>query len=58
MKFIPILFSFLLIPATISAQDAVKRDEQQMHRLHNDPKSYIGALEDPKRDAYQNRRKL
>ena len=24
-----------------------------MHGLHNDPKSYIGALEDPKRDAYQ-----
>ena len=37
----------------VSAQDAVKRDEQQMHGLHSDPKSYIGALEDPKRDAYQ-----
>jgi len=24
-----------------------------MHRLHRDPKSYIGALEDPKRDLYQ-----
>jgi predicted methyltransferase len=24
-----------------------------MHELHNDPKSYIGALEDPKRDTYQ-----
>jgi ubiquinone/menaquinone biosynthesis C-methylase UbiE len=24
-----------------------------MHRLHRDPKAYIGALEDPKRDAYQ-----
>jgi ubiquinone/menaquinone biosynthesis C-methylase UbiE len=24
-----------------------------MHRLHNDPKAYIGALEDPQRDAYQ-----
>jgi len=24
-----------------------------MHRLHNDPKSYIGALEDPRRDTYQ-----
>ena len=53
MKFIPVFFSLLLIPATISAQDAVKRDEQQMHGLHSDPKSYIGALEDPKRDAYQ-----
>src|SRR5262245_58642267 len=24
-----------------------------MHRLHRDPKSYSGALEDPKRDLYQ-----
>jgi ubiquinone/menaquinone biosynthesis C-methylase UbiE len=24
-----------------------------MHGLHNDPKAYIGALDDPKRDAYQ-----
>jgi ubiquinone/menaquinone biosynthesis C-methylase UbiE len=24
-----------------------------MHRLHSDPKAYIAALEDPKRDAYQ-----
>jgi ubiquinone/menaquinone biosynthesis C-methylase UbiE len=24
-----------------------------MQRLHSDPKSYIGALEDPQRDAYQ-----
>ena len=53
MKFIPVFFSLLLIPATISAQDAVKRDEQQMHRLHIDPELYLGALEDPKRDAYQ-----
>ena len=53
MKFIPVFFSLLLFPATISAQDAVKPDQQQMHRLHSDPKSYIGALEDPKRDAYQ-----
>jgi arsenite methyltransferase len=53
MKVIAVFFSLLLIPATISAQDAVKRDEQQMHRLHSDPKLYLGALEDPKRDAYQ-----
>jgi arsenite methyltransferase len=53
VKFLPVLFSLLLVPATIFAQDAVKRDEHQMHRLHRDPKSYIGALEDPKRDAYQ-----
>jgi ubiquinone/menaquinone biosynthesis C-methylase UbiE len=27
--------------------------EQAAHKLHNDPKAYIAALEDPKRDAYQ-----
>ena len=53
MRVLPVLFSLLLVLATISAQDAVKRDEHQMQRLHRDPKSYIGALEDPKRDAYQ-----
>jgi arsenite methyltransferase len=53
MKFIQVFLSLLLIPATVSAQDAVKRDDQQMHRLHSDPKLYLGALEDPKRDAYQ-----
>ena len=53
MKIVAVFFSLLLIPATISAQDGVERDQHQMHRLHSDPKSYIGALEDPKRDAYQ-----
>src|SRR5262245_46540242 len=53
MKVVAFFFSLLLIPATISAQDRVQRDQHQMHRLHRDPKSYIGALEDPKRDLYQ-----
>jgi predicted methyltransferase len=53
MKFLPVLFCLLLVPATVSAQGAVKRDEHQMQRLHREPNSYIGALEDPKRDAYQ-----
>lgn len=51
-----LLFGFLsLVLASVSvhAQDAVKRDQHQMHGLHRDPMSYIGALEDPKRDAYQ-----
>jgi len=43
----------LLLAATAYAQDAAKRDQQQMHRLHNDPKAYMKALEDPKRDEYQ-----
>jgi ubiquinone/menaquinone biosynthesis C-methylase UbiE len=47
------LIAVALLPAPLSAQDDVKRDSHQMHRLHDDPKAYIGALEDPKRDAYQ-----
>ena len=47
------LVALILSPAFLWAQDAVKRDEHQMHGLHNDPKAYIGSLEDPKRDAYQ-----
>jgi ubiquinone/menaquinone biosynthesis C-methylase UbiE len=43
----------MALPSAVHAQDAVKRDDHQMHRLHNDPKAYIGALEDPQRDAYQ-----
>jgi ubiquinone/menaquinone biosynthesis C-methylase UbiE len=53
MKLILGFFSLLLVGVAAHAQDAVKRDEHQMHRLHRDPKSYIGMLEDPKRDAYQ-----
>jgi len=36
----------LLLPAALSAQDDIKRDAHEMHRLHTDPKAYIGALED------------
>ena len=43
----------MLTPVDGGAQDAVKRDHQDMHRLHHDPAAYIGALEDPKRDEYQ-----
>lgn len=54
MKFaIPLVIILLLLPVAGAAQDAIKRDEHQMHQLHQDPKSYIGALEDPQRDAYQ-----
>ena len=48
-----LLAALALFPANLTAQDAVSRDASQMHRLHNDPKAYIGALEDPQRDAYQ-----
>ena len=53
MKLLLSCLSLLLASVSVHAQDAAKRDPHQMHELHNDPKSYIGALEDPKRDAYQ-----
>jgi arsenite methyltransferase len=51
----PMLFFVMLLtsPVWVMAQDPIQRDQHQMHRLHRDPKAYIGALEDPKRDAYQ-----
>ena len=53
MKFASLFFALLVLPLSATAQDAVPRDQHQMHQLHQDPKSYIGALEDPQRDAYQ-----
>ena len=53
MKLLLGCLSLVLVSVPVHAQDAAKRDQQQMHQLHSDPKSYIGALEDPKRDAYQ-----
>jgi arsenite methyltransferase len=53
MNFIFLLFTLLIFPSAATPQDAIKRDEHQMHRLHRDPKAYIGVLQDPKRDAYQ-----
>src|ERR1044072_4957992 len=47
------LVVLIFFPSPLLAQAAPKRDKHQMHGLHNDPKSYIGSLEDPKRDAYQ-----
>jgi ubiquinone/menaquinone biosynthesis C-methylase UbiE len=37
----------------ITLQAQAPQNHQDMHRLHSDPKAYIAALEDPKRDAYQ-----
>jgi arsenite methyltransferase len=53
MKFSLLLILLMALPGAVHAQDAVKRDDHQMHSLHGDPKAYIGALEDPQRDAYQ-----
>jgi predicted methyltransferase len=43
----------VLFPLAVSAQDAVKSTQHPMRGLHNDPKAYIAALEDPRRDLYQ-----
>ena len=53
MKLVWLFLTVLALPLSVVAQDPVKRDDHQMHRLHSDPQAYIGALEDPKRDAYQ-----
>lgn len=53
MKLVSFLFALLTSAVSVTAQDSVKRDVHEMHRLHTDPKSYIRTLEDPKRDAYQ-----
>jgi ubiquinone/menaquinone biosynthesis C-methylase UbiE len=58
VKWVIVLLALVGLSATVSAQDAVKRDPRQMHRLHNDPSAYIGALEDPKRDVYQKPREV
>ncbi len=43
----------LLLGQVLLAQESVPRDMQEMHRLHQDPKAYMAALDDPKREAYQ-----
>jgi arsenite methyltransferase len=48
-----LLVFLILAPAATRAQDTRQRSPHEMHGLHNDPKAYIGALEDPQRDAYQ-----
>jgi ubiquinone/menaquinone biosynthesis C-methylase UbiE len=53
MKLVWFVLTVLVLPLSVHAQDTAKRDPHQMHELHNDPKAYIGMLEDPKRDAYQ-----
>jgi arsenite methyltransferase len=58
MKIFVTLVTVLLFSLASWAQDAVKRDQHQMHRLHRDPEAYIRALEDPQRDAYQKPREV
>jgi ubiquinone/menaquinone biosynthesis C-methylase UbiE len=47
----------LLFHAAPAAAQTVPT-QQQAHTLHNDPKAYIAALDDPKRDAYQKPREV
>jgi cyclopropane fatty-acyl-phospholipid synthase-like methyltransferase len=44
-----LLWATMLAPAVAQAPGS----EGAAHKLHRDPKAYIAALEDPKRDAYQ-----
>lgn len=53
MKLILLSLAVFILPLSVAAQSTVHQNEHEMHRLHSDPKAYIGALEDPKRDAYQ-----
>ena len=46
------LIVVLLFPA-VSAPKTRQTRRTSDAWLHNDPKAYIGSLEDPKRDAYQ-----
>jgi ubiquinone/menaquinone biosynthesis C-methylase UbiE len=45
--------SLALAVTTTPVGAQAPQNHQEMHRLHSDPKAYIAALEDPKRDAYQ-----
>jgi ubiquinone/menaquinone biosynthesis C-methylase UbiE len=48
-----VLFVLIVGSGIAAGQDTIHREQQEMQRLHRDPQAYIGALEDPKRDAYQ-----
>ena len=43
----------ILACAAVPAAAQAPKDQHEAHRLHQDPKAYIAALDDPKRDAYQ-----
>ncbi len=53
MHFLRKTLFLLLIPFGVFAQNPVKPDQHAMHALHDDPKAYIAALEDPNRENYQ-----
>jgi len=47
------LSALILLPTYLAAQNPGKLTQEEMHKLHQDPKAYIAMLEDPQRDAYQ-----
>ena len=53
MHFLRKTLFLLLIPFVVFAQNPAKHDQHAMHALHDDPKAYIAALEDPNRENYQ-----
>lgn len=53
MKPLLTLLAPVLLVQAAFAQDSKQRDMHDMHRLHQDPKAYMAALDDPARDAYQ-----
>ena len=53
MHFLRKTLFLLLIPLMFFAQNPVKHNQHAMHALHDDPKAYIAALEDPNRENYQ-----
>jgi len=48
-----LLIFLILAPGVARAQNVDESSPHELHGLHNDPKAYIGALDDPQRDTYQ-----
>ncbi len=46
-------FAVLLAQSANPAGAQAPTDQHEAHRLHQDPKAYIAALDGPRRDAYQ-----
>ncbi|MFN8008121.1 MAG: class I SAM-dependent methyltransferase [Terriglobia bacterium] len=53
MKQLRLFPLYLAITLTLCAQNQPLKDSHAMHALHDDPKAYIAALEDPSRENYQ-----
>lgn len=47
------LLGTLVLALSLPLAAQAPKNEHDVHRLHNDPKAYMAALDDPKRDVYQ-----